>query len=264
MSHVFYKYRWTVSFSRPVSRHYFLLRCVPSHNHFQHVEESNCAVFCARNGERAGLFLAEDSFGNIVYSGQISGKHDYFEVNTEGEIELSGEYVISDPWPNHVFLYETELTRADNAVQRLLSEQKIDDGAPVDEKALLLCGAAYEALSYSPGETGTGTSAGEALQKGRGVCQDFSHVLISLLRKKNIPARYITGFIEGEGATHAWVEYHDGAVWRALDPTHNKPVQTDYVKLSHGRDFSDCSIERGVFIGAAEQAMEINVKVKIS
>ncbi|MDR2398082.1 MAG: transglutaminase family protein [Spirochaetaceae bacterium] len=264
MSRAFYTYRWTVSFSRPVRGHSFLLRCTPAHNHFQHVESSSRAVFYNPQGERSTLFLAEDCFGNIVYSGLINQDHDYFEVRTEGEVELAPEYLIPDMYPNHVFLYETDLTQAGEAVLRLLDEAALDDRASEGEKALVLCEAAHRAVSYTPGETGTGTSAEEALRTGRGVCQDFAHILISLLRKKSISARYVTGFIEGEGATHAWVEYHDGAAWRALDPTHNRSVRSSYVKLSHGRDFADCSIERGIFTGAAGQTMEVSVKVKIS
>jgi transglutaminase-like putative cysteine protease len=264
MSRALYNYRWTVNFSHPVSRHSFLLRCTPSHNHFQRILSSSFSVFHSRSGERVSLFLSEDCFGNIVYSGMINGEHDYFEVDTAGEIELVNEYALPDALPNHIFLYETNLTQAGDSINNLLREQKIDGGAAAAEKALALCAAAHGALSYSTGETGTGTSAEDALRKGCGVCQDFSHILIALLRKARIAARYITGFIEGEGATHAWVEYHDGVVWRALDPTHNKAIQSGYVKLSHGRDFADCSIERGVFTGVAVQTMEISVKVKIS
>ncbi len=69
------------------------------------------------------------------------------------------------------------------------------------------------------------------------------------------------GFLVGEGETHAWVEVHDECCWRGLDPTNRREVDCGYIALSHGRDFADCPIERGVFVGGARQSMSVSVRV---
>jgi transglutaminase-like putative cysteine protease len=92
------------------------------------------------------------------------------------------------------------------------------------------------------------------------VCQDFAHILIALCRLSGILARYAAGFPEGEGSTHAWVEYYEDGSWKAVDPTHNRLVETGYIKLSHGRNFGDCSIEKGIFSGIAEQNLNVQLQ----
>jgi transglutaminase-like putative cysteine protease len=126
---------------------------------------------------------------------------------------------------------------------------------------LKLSWAVYDTIEYTQGTTDINTTASDALKLGKGVCQDFAHLLISLCRLKGIPSRYVTGFMEGEGHTHAWVEYYDSGYWKAADPTQRKLVETGYIKLSHGRDYEDCSIERGVFSGRAEQNLEVFLNV---
>ena len=77
------------------------------------------------------------------------------------------------------------------------------------------------------------------MKLGKGVCQDYSHILIALCRKYKIPARYVVGMIIGEGATHAWVEvYYDGC-WYGLDPTHNKEVDDYFIKIGGTPSYND-------------------------
>lgn len=75
-------------------------------------------------------------------------------------------------------------------------------------------------------------------------------------------ARYVNGFMQGIGLTHAWVEVHDGKAWHGIDPTNNRLIEYGYVKLSHGRDALDCPVNRGVFTGMASQQVEIRVIVE--
>jgi transglutaminase-like putative cysteine protease len=90
-----------------------------------------------------------------------------------------------------------------------------------------------------------------ALHLGRGVCQDFAHLLLCVLRLLAIPARYVSGQLLGEGVPHAWVEcLVDGEVI-AYDPTHGRCARLDYVTVAVGRDFADVTPTSGVFSGAA-------------
>jgi len=111
---------------------------------------------------------------------------------------------------------------------------------------LFLNDAVFRQLVYEKCVTNSETDAGEALSRGKGVCQDFAHILIGLLRGLGVPARYVTGYIEGEGDSHAWVEaFHEGR-WYGLDPTHNTFVREGYIKVAHGRDAKDMRMNSGV------------------
>lgn len=114
------------------------------------------------------------------------------------------------------------------------------------------------AISYQVGVTGVQTPAAMALHFGRGVCQDYAHLLLCLLRLLGIPARYVSGHLLGEGVPHAWVEALFEAPWApdgievvAYDPTHRRPVGLNYVSVAIGRDFADVTPTSGVFSGPA-------------
>lgn len=120
----------------------------------------------------------------------------------------------------------------------------------------------HENMNYTKGVTAIDTTAEEALQSGEGVCQDYAHILLSLCREERIPARYVVGMLLGEGESHAWIEAFDGKNWIGFDPTNNLIVDDAHIKISHGRDYQDCSINRGVFTGQARQKQRILVEVR--
>ncbi|MDR1763127.1 MAG: transglutaminase family protein [Dysgonamonadaceae bacterium] len=251
-----YHYLTKVVFSEKVHSHSFLLRCTPSENEYQKIESVSSRI--APAGE---VFRASDCFGNTVYYGMAGEPHDSFEFGSSGTVRLSGLYALKEPLAG-IFLYPSAFTAPDSGIAALLSSVRFSASETVSEKVLKLCSALFSRMEYAPNSTTIETTAAEALRAGRGVCQDYSHALISLCRLSGIAARYVAGFIEGEGCTHAWVEYYDKDCWRAADPTHNRLIETGYIKLSHGRDFDDCSIERGVFSGAAKQRLEISLQVQ--
>lgn len=268
MKHATYHYRTEVHFSRPVHDHAFLLRCTPSSNEYQQMLSETCDVYPAGTS----LCRGNDAFGNSLQSGTLIQAHDYFVAQSNGEISLANTYCLPDEKPMRVFLYPSEYTRESSRILRLFERAEIgevsdtvtvSDTSPVSAKVARLCATVYEALEYAPATTNINTTADQALVLGRGVCQDFAHILITLCRHARILARYVAGFMEGEGATHAWVEYYEDGFWKAADPTHNRLIDTGYIKLSHGRDYGDCSIERGVFSGLAEQRLSVELLVNI-
>jgi transglutaminase-like putative cysteine protease len=111
-------------------------------------------------------------------------------------------------------------------------------------------------MEYQPNVTGVDTSASQALSGRQGVCQDFAHIMLALCRANGIPARYVSGFITGEGAMHAWVEAlvrepgRRTPYWMGFDPTHNRRTDTQYVTVATGRDFTDVSPVTGTFYGS--------------
>ncbi len=134
--------------------------------------------------------------------------------------------------------------------------------------SLRFCEYVYENFEYIPGITNVETKPDEIWQLKAGVCQDFAHILLVMLRQVKIPARYVSGYIcpnkngmRGEGATHAWVEaFIPNYGWIGLDPTNNCMVNDTHVRLAVGRNFSDCSPVKGVYRGNPEH----NLKVKVS
>jgi transglutaminase-like putative cysteine protease len=114
-------------------------------------------------------------------------------------------------------------------------------------------------MIYTTGSTDIHHSVRELLEYPFGVCQDYAHLLIALLRHHHIPARYVAGITQGEGQTHAWVEAWIHDAWQGLDPTHRVVITPDdpYIAFAIGRDFSDCPLNSGCFVGQAAQHMTI-------
>lgn len=130
------------------------------------------------------------------------------------------------------------------------------------QTALHLMHALHRDFRYQKAATNVSTTAEEAMERGAGVCQDYAHIFLSLLRLAGIPCRYVTGMLQGEGESHAWVEAALGEYWYGLDPTNDCAVAGSHVKLASGRDYADCRISQGVFYGGGEQRQSVQVSVQ--
>jgi len=127
----------------------------------------------------------------------------------------------------------------------------------------------YDHFKYIKGITTVETTLNEVWELKAGVCQDFAHILLVLLRQIQIPARYVSGYIcpnrsdmRGEGATHAWIEaFIPFNGWVGMDPTNNCEADDLHVRLAVGRSFSDCSPVKGTYKGTAGQKLEVGVAV---
>ncbi len=115
---------------------------------------------------------------------------------------------------------------------------------------------ASRALTYQIGITGSQTPAAMALHLGKGVCQDFAHIMLCVLRLMGVPGRYVSGHLLGEGVPHAWLEaliedeaFPGGLEVIAYDPTHHARTTLQYVTVAVGRDFADVSPTSGTFTG---------------
>lgn len=128
----------------------------------------------------------------------------------------------------------------------------------------------YNNFTYRQGVTSVETEVDEIWQLKAGVCQDFAHMLLVMLRSLQIPARYVSGYIcplnhelRGEGATHAWVEiYLPTYGWIGLDPTNNCIASDRHVRLAVGRYFKDCTPVKGIFKGNPEHSLAVSVIVE--
>lgn len=127
----------------------------------------------------------------------------------------------------------------------------------------------FTKFKYIKGITNVETTVKDILELNSGVCQDFAHLMLEILRNLGIPSRYVSGYIcpnkngmRGEGATHAWVEaWIPGMGWVGIDPTNNAWVTNHHVKLAVGRNFNDCSPVKGTFKGPARQSLSVYVSV---
>ena len=154
-------------------------------------------------------------------------------------------------------------------MERIITDELSRDCAPL-EVAKDLTTYVYNNFKYQKGVTTVETTPDEIWKIKSGVCQDFAHVLLVMLRIMKIPARYVSGYIcpnkngmRGEGATHAWVEaFFPEMGWVGLDPTNNCVVRETHVRLAVGKDFSDCSPVRGTYRGTAANTMEVVVTVE--
>ncbi|MFI3278531.1 MAG: transglutaminase family protein [Rikenellaceae bacterium] len=250
-----YSYQTIVRFDTVAYAHHFLLRCTPRSEHHQQLLQSQLYLL-----NRCELNNTVDTFGNTIHYGSMTSPHDLFVVASSGVVEC-GEYYVKDSDPHPHFMMQSPMTHPSRELQEF-SELHASIGTPLMQ-AKALCEALFNHMTYTPGSTSIETTAAQSFALGCGVCQDYAHCLLSLLRHRGIYARYVVGFLLGEGETHAWVEVWSNGGWYGVDPTHNRTIESwGYIKLAHARDAMECSVTRGVHRMGGAHTTQINVKVE--
>ncbi|MDP8937314.1 MAG: transglutaminase family protein [Actinomycetota bacterium] len=145
-----------------------------------------------------------------------------------------------------------------------------DRSGPPSEAVEAAARWVHDALRYGKGTTEVRSTAADALRIGSGVCQDFAHLTLAVLRGMGIPARYVSGYLHPSadaevgvsaiGESHAWVEAWTGDWW-GFDPTHLGPVGERHVVVGRGRDYADVSPLKGVYHGAPAEALTVSVEI---
>jgi transglutaminase-like putative cysteine protease len=170
------------------------------------------------------------------------------------------------------FLFESPHVRI-NRDLRIFASDCFVAQRPILAAAAALMAKIHAEFIYEPEATTITTPVMKFLNQKRGVCQDFTHLMISCLRSTGIAARYVSGYLltrpsagkarpVGADASHAWVAlFVPGNGWIALDPTNNVFPSLEHVTLGWGRDFSDVTPLRGVINGGGEQTLEVKVTV---
>lgn len=206
-----------------------------------------------------------DSFGNRKLYGCVEQSHSTFEVEIRGRartgLDIFEEYTAS-PVACSLLKVQTALTMPGPAIREYHRELSLERCSSIYDKTLKIMHGLHDTLRYVPGSTAIHESAEAAFSLGQGVCQDYAHIMLSLLRMEGIPARYVVGMLLGEGASHAWVEALCNGYWYGFDPTNALLVNDDYIRVSCGRDSGDCSIIRGTFYGLAAQVQHEQVIVE--
>jgi transglutaminase-like putative cysteine protease len=171
-------------------------------------------------------------------------------------------------------LRPTRLTAADERL-RVVAARIAGDIVPAtrpaggesEEIAERVCDVVSKAITYEDGITTVTTTAAEALAGGRGVCQDFAHVMLALCHLLGLPARYVSGHLLGQGGTHAWVEVivprtgHAEAV--AFDPCNGRRTDGGYVTVATGRDYADVAPTSGSYVGTSPGRLTVGRRVGV-
>jgi transglutaminase-like putative cysteine protease len=172
------------------------------------------------------------------------------------------------------FLQPTEVVEIGReAVQ--WAKRYLRGDVPLGEGLQRLTEAIHDSFDYKKGVTDNATTLAALWKERKGVCQDFAHVGLSILRTAGLPARYVCGYIEteipepgqktlvGAVATHAWIEVLvPGMTWVAIDPTNRQWCNERYVAVSFGRDSRDATPIRGTFSGSGDRTMTVKVTMK--
>jgi transglutaminase-like putative cysteine protease len=146
-----------------------------------------------------------------------------------------------------------------------------DAAADPCEAAMAISRRVGESVEYMQGVTGVHTTAAEAWEHRKGVCQDIAHLAIGAVRAVGIPARYVSGYLHpkpnaevGEtvaGESHAWVEWYCGGDWRGFDPTNQIDIGDRHVTVGRGRDYNDVPPLRGVYAGPFKSQLFVKVEI---
>lgn len=252
-------YHMKLAFSGAVNNHRFSLKCIPHDTDMQHIEKLSVSVYPDHITSENN-----DSYGNVTLFGYTNEYHNSFGFDITG-IATTGLLDYEKSKELHqvgMYRYQTSVTRPGNSIFSFYDTLQLHENDSSTEKALRIMERLSDALQYVQGYTDMETTAEEAFSDGVGVCQDYAHIMLSLCRLERIPCRYVTGMMMGEGSSHAWVEIWDDKRWIGFDPTNRKLVNDEYIKISNGRDFSDCLVNQGIFTGNVSQSQEIKVIVE--
>ena len=238
----------------------------------------------------AQMFSYLDAYGNAVYHFDVPQPHERLMIHAKSAVETSippalppsldmgewdrlrGEFVRGDCFD---FLHPHGFATPTPALDAFIHTYSLDQLRHSDPLTAVraLNQLLYDALAYEAGVTDVQSPIDKALEAGRGVCQDFAHIMIAICRAWGIPARYVSGYLftdrshsgdrSSPDATHAWVEvFLPSLRWVGFDPTNNILAAERHVTVASGRDYNDVPPSRGVFKGDADGALMVSVQVR--
>lgn len=221
-----------------------------------------------------------DYWGTAVTAFDLHAPHAELEVTSSSVVEtdtaeLPEEKVTWDDLASEAVidrfdevLTATHYTPASKRIARV-GQKIVKDHNPF-EAVVAAANWVHSELDYVPGTTGVHSSGLDALREGKGVCQDFAHLTLVLLRSMGIPARYVSGYLHPyreapigdtiDGQSHAWIQAWTGGWWN-YDPTNDKDINEQYVSVGVGRDYSDVSPLKGVYSGEGSTDLDVVVEI---
>jgi transglutaminase-like putative cysteine protease len=233
-----------------------------------------------------------DYFGNPIACFSIPERHQAMSLEAISEVEVVPralpEATATLPWERvrqgleqrsfsdwleaTQFLFDTKLVMRGPELAAF-ARRSFAAGRPIFEAALDLNRRIKEQIAYVPRSTDVDTTAIQALELRRGVCQDLAHIFAGAMRSIGLPARYVSGYLRtrpapgqpirlGADESHAWVSVYLGdAGWVELDPTNDLVVRDEHVLLGWGRDYRDVAPLLGIYLGGRNQSLQVEVDV---
>jgi transglutaminase-like putative cysteine protease len=247
-----------------------------------------CFVFQLSVNPRARIFGYTDSYGNLVHHFDLPSRHSQLTIVTDALVNIedqpripeSMEYEAwgeleqlvekNDYWdmlmPSHFARSSPEL----EDLAREIGATERDGRSPLAFLMDITSGV-HRSFNYVKKSTAVNSPIEHALRSRQGVCQDFAHIMIALVRNARIPCRYVSGYLyhgsedgnpAADGATHAWVEaLMPGVGWVGFDPTTNRPAGERHIRTATGRDYADVPPTMGVMKGKADTQLQVRVRV---
>jgi len=215
------------------------------------------------------LNRSTDAFGNITHTQTITRPHTQIRIAVEGAVEtapLTSGRLPDDTYPMSPLVHRvhTMLTQPDEAIVAL-AHQTLPKGLTNGVHALALTEAIRSRVKYEPGHTEVTSPAVQALELGRGVCQDHAHLFIACARVLGVPARYVSGYVTPtqpeESASYAWADVWLDNGWVSIDVSHGDYAGERHCRLAVGRDYDSAAPVRGVRTGGGFESMEVSVSV---
>ena len=270
------------AYEAPISESVMEARMQPRSDQQQH-----CIRFGLSTSPSSRVRMYQDPDGNMVHHFNIPGRHSLLTVTAEAFVECSplGELPDSlgpgawecldaatatgefwDTLNPSTFAKPTEL------LGQLAQELSLGRSWDPIRTVRMLMADLHQRFEYKTKSTRVDSPIDEALASRHGVCQDFAHVMIALVRELGIPCRYVSGYLfepddprrSLDGATHAWVEaWLPDLEWVGFDPTHNSLTREHHIRVAVGRDYADVPPTRGVFKGLSAVRSELSVGVSV-
>jgi transglutaminase-like putative cysteine protease len=241
--------------------------------------EQSCRSFHLAVSPPTGVFRYVDGFGNRVHHFNVVPPHLETHVLAASVVEThprprdlsaSAAAMPLDPagLPLDLFDY-LQLrgpARYTPKLQPVLDALKPAGGRRVAEVVTAVCHYIKEHFEYARDVTLASSPIDDVLAHGKGVCQDFTHLMIAILRGFGVPARYVSGYIHREdksSQSHAWCEaWLPDLGWVGIDPTNDSLVDERFVKVATGRDFTDVPPNKGLFKGKATESIRVRVETR--
>src|ERR1017187_9608485 len=252
--------------------------------------EQRCLSFTLDVDPAANIMQYRDFTGNTVHHFDIAGSHTQVKVTAQSAVEVqlvpapraadSGDWADldaliagNDYWE---MLLPSHFAHSNAQLEQLAKELGCERRGNPLELLTEFNEAIYKLFAYVPNSTKVDSPIEEALQARQGVCQDFAHIMIALVRRLCIPCRYVSGYLFDreengqkdrslEGASHAWVEaFVPRLGWTAFDPTNNLIGGDRHIRVAIGRDYADVPPTRGVYKGEAHSKLSVAVTVSPS
>ena len=244
-----------------------LLRLTPRDHDGQHVRSWRIDADC-----ECRLIQREDALGNVTHSFNADGPIGSLVITVEGEVETEESAGVVrgtvERFPPSLFLRETALARSDEALRGLGTEAWAGGGGSVLGFLHALNERLHRDMRFEVGVTQAATPGCEAYARGHGVCQDFAHIFIAAARGRDVPARYVSGYLlRSDGATtqeagHAWAEAHvDGLGWVGFDPANGVAPTEAYVRVAIGLDYLGAAPVLGARYGGGQERLSVHVEV---